>query len=293
VHELPVGTWTDDYKQLLETMLVDYTPPKGTRPPAHKGILKHYTSHSTESTVMFELEFADAATLKTWSQQPVADAHTDCFEKQLKLTSKISLTNMHLFDADNRIHRYASVTEIIDAFYVQRIGFYDKRKEHMMAQLRHDMDVMAQKIRFIDGIVDESISVAKKTKADLVAMLEEKEFLRIVPGAGGPASYNYLLQMPIYSLTVDTLADLRRNHEEKATALAALACKTTTELWLQDLALFKAQYVERINADLADAKKLKGDNAKAEKKRKRAAGAKKGKAGAKSAAGGKKAVAAK
>ena len=28
ITELPIGTWTDDYKEFLETLLIDYAPAK-------------------------------------------------------------------------------------------------------------------------------------------------------------------------------------------------------------------------------------------------------------------------
>ena len=66
IHELPIGVWTDDYKEFLETLLVDYTPPKkktkttkstlsAKNAKRNTRVLKHYTA-ITKSTVHFGLD---------------------------------------------------------------------------------------------------------------------------------------------------------------------------------------------------------------------------------------------
>jgi DNA topoisomerase-2 len=276
VHELPIGTWTDDYKLFLETLLVDYTPPKGTRKTGTQtlGVLKHYTSHCTESTVMFELEFCNADILKGWSQKPIPDKTIDYFEKSLKLTSKISLTNMHLFNTNNVIQKYGSANEIIEDFFGTRYAAYEARKEYQLSKLKIEIDVLAHKIKFIDGIVQDTICIAKKTKAELVEMLETMVFPKFATAAGGTASYNYLLQMPLYSLTTDTLADLKAQQAQKLEALAQLTDHTIDNMWLEDLEAFHQKYTTQLEKDAVDEKKQSKLNSV--KKRKRASSKKTG-----------------
>jgi len=267
IHELPIGMWTDDYKMFLETLLTDYNPSKGVRKPSTPGVLKHYTSHSTESSVYFELEFNSSDILKSWSQQPVTDKTVDYFEKKLKLTSKISLSNMHLFNTDNAITKYENINQIIDEFYNTRYSFYAKRKEYQLGKMKNDIDILAQKIKFIDGIVQDTITISKKSKPELILMLEEMKFVRFST-SGNPLSYNYLLNMPLYSLTTDTLADLKKQVEQKESTMTNLINQTLENMWLFDLNDFQTKYTLYLEKTAASVKKqLKMDVGKKRKRR--------------------------
>ena len=146
--ELPVGTWTDDYKAYLETLLADYQGPSGSgkrsssAAAADRGVLRHYSSHSTESKVHFVLEFKPDV-LKHWIKEcKSTDPNMDYFEKELRLTSKISLSNMHLFNAEGVIHKYNSPAEIMEAFYGPRLAMYVQRKEYLLAQMLREIEVL-------------------------------------------------------------------------------------------------------------------------------------------------------
>lgn len=296
VTELPIGVWTDDYKAFLETQMVDYAPPKkktsvkssastSAKNNARKypGVLKHYTSHCTESTVYFELEFKPDV-LQEWNKIATEDPHVDYFEKQLRLTSKLSLTNMHLFDAHSRIHRYASAADIMEAFYEVRLDYYGRRKTHQLGVLQHELDVLTYKIRFIEEVISDDITVAKQTKPQLIETLQTKGYPMFALGDQKALSYNYLITMPIYSLTTDTLDTLRKMHEEKATTLATLNGLTSEILWVNDLQDFRKELQATMDATAKALAKDKKEKLKKEKVKK---GAKK--AGGKNP-GGKKAV---
>ena len=79
--------WTDTYKQFLEDSL-------GT-------LIKDYTDKSTDVNIHI------VVTLLTPSSN---------IESDLKLTTSISTTNMHLINAKNQLRKYKTVYEIIDEF---------------------------------------------------------------------------------------------------------------------------------------------------------------------------------
>lgn len=49
-------------------------------------------------------------------------------EKDMKLADYISTTNMHCFDSEGRITKYANAEDILKEFYHLRIVYYEKRK---------------------------------------------------------------------------------------------------------------------------------------------------------------------
>lgn len=279
VHELPVEKWTDDYKEFLETLLVDYVPPKkkgSISKKAHNGILRHYTSHSTEADVHFELEFKPDV-LKEWLNTANDDVNIDFFEKQLKLTSKVSLTNMNLFNTHNAIHTYGSVVDIMDDFYAVRHDYYGRRRTHQLGVFQHELDIIKYKVQFLEAVIADTIVVAKQSKAELIAQLQTLGYPTFAIGESTKtASYNYLLTMPIYTLTTDTLDSLRKQREEKQTALAALESTTVETLWLTDLKVFRKEYMDIKAKEKKELEKQTKATEKAQKKKKKTtSGAKK------------------
>lgn len=272
--ELPVGTWTDDYKAFLETLLVDYQPPstmsKRTTAAAaasksgRAGVLRHYSSHSTESTVHFVLEFKPDA-LQHWIKECAStDPHMDYFEKALRLTSKISLSNMNLFNCNGVIQKYETPVAIMEEFYQPRLDMYAERKAYMLAQMMREIEVLRHKIRFIEQIIADEIVVHKRSKAELITVLEELQYPRLAHeantgigggGSGDGVSYNYLLNMPIYSMTLDTVANLREMLCERQDKHDTLDGTTSEQLWHGELAHFREQYTTMLKKAAAEEKK--------------------------------------
>lgn len=276
ITELPIGTWTDDYKEYLETLLMDYTPAKKRKtgsaknPKASKmaGVLKHYTSHSTESTVHFVLEF-DPDVLQKWLNTPTDDPNVDSFEKNLRLTSKVSLTNMWMFDRNSQIHKYESTSDIMEAFYTTRRDFYGKRRAYQLGVLQHELDILKYKVQFLEAVISDDVVVAKQSKAELEATLESKGYPKFHTAEAQSASYKYLLGMPIYTLTTDTLAKLRDQREEKQLALTTLDQTTPEAIWSTDLKAFRKEYVVTMAKLAKEAEKQVKATAKAKGKGKK------------------------
>ena len=81
ITELPIGMWTEDYKEFLDSITIDVKKTKGTKITImSKQFLKSYQNHSTESDVHFILKFTPSHLLPdlvlTWCSpcaQPAAN----------------------------------------------------------------------------------------------------------------------------------------------------------------------------------------------------------------------------
>ena len=106
IDELPIGMWTEDYKEFLETLLFDAKPAKSKTgagagkgakgkgksdagPPA-KGYLRMIENHSTESTISFRLELLPDV-LRRLLKSGSDKEGVSLLERELRLTSKLSL----------------------------------------------------------------------------------------------------------------------------------------------------------------------------------------------------------
>lgn len=231
ITELPIGSWTQSYKEFLEGLLAaDGAATLG---------LKDYKEHHTDSTVRFILSL---------TEQGMADAEREGVEKRFKLMSSLNNGNMVCFDSNGRIKKFGDngPIHILRDFYDVRLTFYQKRKEHLASELTREWTVLDNKVRFIRDIIAGTLRVQNRPKADIEADLksrnyepysntsqsasEDSEESTLVAGV-----YDYLLRMPIWTLTKERVEQLETERNQTHTKLECLLAKTPKDLWRADL----------------------------------------------------------
>lgn len=203
ITELPVGRWTQDYKEFLDS-LVDSK-------------ISSYENHSTEDRVRFVVRM-DARQL----------ARCDVV-KDFKLSTSISTRNMHLFDRDGHIKKYASPLDIIREFVDVRMHYYRARKDHIVGQLGSSLKVLQNRVRFVQMVADDELVIFKKRKDAIVKELGALKF-DTVDGV-----YDYLLNMKLYTLTHENIADLRAQQSAVAKELSDAKGTAPVDMWLSEL----------------------------------------------------------
>lgn len=251
ITELPIGTWTNDYKEFLETLLFEKVPANSAKEKEAKkegsGILKSVKSASTEESVHFEIEVKPEI-LKMWAKDKSTNEHIDMIEKELMLTSKISLSNMHLFNESNNICKYSNVVEIMENFYTVRYEHYVKRKNYLLGELSKEISILEQKVRFLDCVIRREIDVGRQTVEELEETLRQMGFLEIAVGNESKTpSYNYLIDIKIRSITVDTFSNLKRQLENKQQLFQELSITSIETLWKNEIAEFLECYHQKRN----------------------------------------------
>eukprot|EP01102_Stenamoeba_stenopodia_P016274 TRINITY_DN566_c1_g4_i1.p1 TRINITY_DN566_c1_g4~~TRINITY_DN566_c1_g4_i1.p1 ORF type:complete len:1163 (-),score=255.03 TRINITY_DN566_c1_g4_i1:273-3761(-) len=139
ITELPIGTWTSSYKQFLESSIVGNVTEKKT-----PQFLKDYKEHHTDTTVDFTLEIP---------AENMEQLEKDGIEKKLKLSSKISNTNIHLFDSQGRIKKYNPLS-VLEEFYSLRVQYYEMRKQHLIDVHSQEYEKLSNKVRFIIMVIN-------------------------------------------------------------------------------------------------------------------------------------------
>jgi DNA topoisomerase II len=199
ITELPVGVWTNDYKEYLESLI-------------EKKTIVDYREKHTDKNVHFEIDFIG-----------VPDP------KILKLESAIRETNMHAFDPSGRIKKYDSPLGIIRDWFETRRKFYVKRKKYLLKDLKNRAIIAANKNRFIMMINAGSLIVTKKAEIDIVAELNDLEFYKV------DGKYDYLVDMKIASLTAERAEKLRVEAENLRADLEELEKTSERTMWLRDI----------------------------------------------------------
>lgn len=149
----------------------------------------------------------------------------------LKLITKVT-ENFTTIDENNKIRIFDSEDELIRAYYDIRIQYYTKRKEYQLARKLAEIKILANKYRFIYAIVNNEIIVNKKSRKEIEAQLEAHK--DISPSAS-EGNYDYLLKMPIHSLTMEKMDELKDTIVIQKEDYKKYMGTSEEEFWLQDL----------------------------------------------------------
>ena len=226
ITELPIGTWTEDYKDFLETMITN-------------GLnnLKYIENHYTSKNVRFVLHFSTSVKAKIEGK----------FETLFKLASSknLSINNIHLFSNEGAIQRYESTSEIIKEWAETRILKYFERKMYQIKIMEKDAKVLSNKMRFILDVIAGKIQIMNKKLVDIVARLVELKYPPIdIEGEDAEddevsskkvQQYNYLLKLPISQLTYDRKVILEKELAVLEDKLKTLKDTNIEDLWLNEL----------------------------------------------------------
>lgn len=238
ISELPVKSWTQNYKVFLESLL-------------ESGTIKDFKENHTDTAVLFTISL-EPKTLQEFVQAPGG------IMKKFKLETTISTSNMHLFDANGRIRKYETPLEVLEEFYSIRIEYYDRRKASMLAKLQDQIKMLSNKTRFILSVVDGTLVVSNRKKQDILDQLVQDGYDVILAtskktkkqsndddNSGDEADetadvnlsarYDYLLSMKIMSLTKERVEKLRAELQDREQEFRELEAKSIQDLWLTDL----------------------------------------------------------
>ena len=166
-------------------------------------------------------------------------------EKYLKLNSKLSMTNMYLYNSINKITKYDSPYEILEDFYNIRYQKYVQRKEYQILVLVNDANIAKYKRMFIEYILEKKIIIEKQKKDVIIARLKELKFPRLAKRINvteEEKSYQYLIDMPLWSLTFEKIEELKKEEADIQKILADYKNLTIAEIWTRELDEFSKAY---------------------------------------------------
>jgi DNA topoisomerase-2 len=232
ITELPIGTWTDKYKEFLDGLLVQ---DKNDTDKNH--ILVKYHSNSGNNKVDITLTFAGNNLQHLLKEGKI--------EKRLKLIAAIQSSNMYLYNSKGHITKYETVDEILVDFYKYRLQMYSKRKEYMLKLYRNQADIYKYRVEFINKVTSDEIILKNKSDAYVEKVLEDLQFPRMVVNIDkgeDKADYEYLLSMRISTFTNEKRLELQKKYEEKLLELKMYENTSIQDMWRKELDEFEQVY---------------------------------------------------
>jgi DNA topoisomerase-2 len=236
VTELPVGVWTDSFKEHLENLIEPPTDSQGKK--VGVATVKDYDDMSKDTTVDFTIQFHKGK-IEELEAQKTEQEGCNGLEKLLKLYTTKSTTNMHLFDAEDKLKKYDTVNQIIDDYFETRYNMYDVRKKYRVNELEKEVVLISNKAMFIQENIDGVVDLRKKSKETVVALLKTRGYDMI----GEDNEYQYLRKMPMDSVTEENMKSLFEERDKKQHELEMAKKKTSVESWNEELDKLRAEYL--------------------------------------------------
>uniref|UniRef100_A0A6C0CT18 DNA topoisomerase (ATP-hydrolyzing) n=1 Tax=viral metagenome TaxID=1070528 RepID=A0A6C0CT18_9ZZZZ len=229
ITELPIGTWTEDYKEYLIAMIANNSP-----------ILKDFENHYTDKNVRFILKFYPGV-------RPGVELN---LETEFKLVSSknLSMNNIHLYSEAGSVQKYKDTQEIIKEWSKVRLLKYYERKKYQLKELDNKYKLVSSKVRFIQEIIDKQLHIMNRMEKEVEAELTERGYPKLVERiqaddedetpeqvAKQVANYDYLINMPIRQLTFEKKQELEKEAQRLDMMIKELKTKTIQQIWKEEL----------------------------------------------------------
>jgi len=231
ITELPIGTWTMPYITFLEGLL-DGTVDKAGKKSAP--VIKDMVSMSTEVAVDITVTFPKGKLAELVTT--ISSDSINGLEKLLKLTTTVSTTNMHMFNAESKLHKYNSIEEIIEDFYMTRLQLYQVRKDALIKDMNKLLIKLTNRAKYILDVLAGTIDLRKKTNQQVQELLEGLKYDKI------EGDFKYLIKMPMDSVTEEHVAHILKEKADTEVELDILMKTTTGQMWLKELDVFEKEY---------------------------------------------------
>ncbi|UKJ90427.2 DNA topoisomerase 2 [Theileria orientalis] len=247
ITELPINRWINDYREFLNSLI---SQNKG-KEEDDDGYITDYSDFSSNEVIDIRVNI---------NVNMAGEIMKEGIEKVFKLKSTISTSNMTLFDSSKRIKRYESELEILKEFINTRVKYYNKRREYLIKQLQVQLQQLSNQVRFINMIINNELVLFRKSKQQIVNELKrlqfdqfsnlsskddyDKEEAQEADDLMEKEGYNYLLNMSLLSLSIESINKLNNEYNNKQVQLKTLINTTSLQLYEQDLDQLKAQLMQ-------------------------------------------------
>lgn len=155
--------------------------------------------------------------------------------KLLKLEENVTEIFTTL-DENGKLKIFDCAEDIVTYFVNFRLNYYFKRKEFILSKLQRDLKILSNRGRFIKAILDGKLTINNVSKADIIIGIESLSLEKV------DDSYDYLLRMPIYSLTKELFEKLKEDFVSKKQEIKDLELVDPSSMYVDDLNELKKKF---------------------------------------------------
>lgn len=245
IQELPIRTWTDKYKEFLESMIIDNS--KDKKKPNQ--CLRNYSSQCSDTKVSFTLTFASDKLDDLLYDETRNKDGLNKFEKLFKLSSKVNTSNMVLYDRNGFLKKYKNPNDILKDFIEVRLECYVNRKNYQLKNLERELVILNARVKFILEFISGDIVIAKRSKNELIEQLVNRKYPNmdkddIINDSVNHSTngFDYLIKMPIYNLTKERIDELNKDKDMKTEMYQNLKDKSIDRIYYDEIIELEKEY---------------------------------------------------
>lgn len=203
IAELPIGMSPDKYKKkVLEKFLTDKR-------------IKKYEDFCDVDKIHF--------VIKGFRDNPSYLA--------LGIRKRYSLSNMVLLNKNDRPIKYNTANDIIEAFYNDRLPYYDARKKNSMSKYKNEIEKINHLVRFTNAIINKELIVQNTPKTMIYEKMTELNIPHVIYDKANLSIINR-----------EEVTGLNAKIDYLNKEYNRLSKLTPSDLWLADLKAFEAKY---------------------------------------------------
>lgn len=212
ITEIPPGFTYEKYEALLEGLV-------------EKGTLHAYDDHSS-GKIHYVLKFPRQTLAEIMKKGKLDDV--------LKMQER-ETENYTTLDENGKLKVFECVSDMVEYFVKIRLNYYDMRKARLLVDLEREVKYLTNRARFIKCIIDKELVVSGAKKADLIKTLTAMGF------DTEDGSYDYLLSMPIQTLTQEKYDELCKRVDSRNKELDKVKRTSPEKMYRDDLSLLRVQ----------------------------------------------------
>ncbi len=230
ITELPVGTWTKDYKVFLDKMAqAEGAETKWEGKPVLKNFDDLYNDVDVNFILYLEKDYYEEA-----------KDNKEEFEKRFHLTSSWKTTNMCCFDNQNTIRKYNTIGDLLEEYFAHRLVKYEERRAWQIAQLKDRIEELIAVRDFVRGVVEGAVKIMNVEDEVLLKSLHK---LKLPPRSDREhpdslKAYEYLLRMRVDRIKKSSIVEAEADVAAAEQALKDLEATTAVDIWSKELDSF-------------------------------------------------------
>lgn len=201
IEELPIGRWMHYYSKWLDKLVEDK-------------VITSYRNNSKDNSAYFRIKTKESLN-----------------EDDLRLVKVFGLSNMVLLNTSRTPVKYQDAEEILETFFLERLPYYQLRKENMLNELEQEMKQLSDKMKFIRLVIDQVIEIRGIPKNTILGQMKEHE----IPG-------DLLKTTKAYDFTKEEVESLQKRLDSKIKERDYINSLSREDLWIKDLNEFLTIY---------------------------------------------------
>lgn len=262
ITEIPIKRkqycWIEDYHNFLKSLI--------SEDKKDDKIIADVKRNGGNDDVDFLIEF------KPNEFQKLYKKGDEAIIKFFKLSTTMTSSNLHMYNSENDIIKYSDPLEVMEEFFETRLKMYELRKSIHQKVLLNELNILKYKVKFIEDYRSKKIIIQDKSEEVIESNLQSLEYPKLSSKYDAPEedkTYSYLTNMRIWSLTVERINELNKEHKLKSAEYDDYVATTAINLWRRELQEFDKAYdkwVKDVREYLYDEEDEENGNKKPRKK---------------------------